>query len=288
MASTAFKFDGVGGMAEPYAPELYNPSSVAQLVADLDAISTAELAFFGEHGWLAIRHALEPAAIEEANRGIEDLVAGRNQGFDGVYHEHAARDDLETASTSCSVDTVRKLAWFVEHNDRLQAVAEHPGITGLVQQLLGGLKPRIFQDMALLKPPHIGREKPWHQDHAYFDLPLATPVVGVWIALDEATVANGCMQLLDGGHKLGPIPHWQRRDWQICDSEIMGKRSFACPLPPGGALFFSSYLPHGTPSNKSPVRRRALQFHYCPANAVKTGPEERLAAFGTEGKDVSC
>ncbi|WP_269542094.1 phytanoyl-CoA dioxygenase family protein [Cerasicoccus fimbriatus] len=39
----------------------------------------------------------------------------------------------------------------------------------------------------------MGREKPWHQDKAYFDFPLNDRVVGVWIALGEATVANGCM-----------------------------------------------------------------------------------------------
>ncbi|MFW6213947.1 MAG: phytanoyl-CoA dioxygenase family protein [Spirochaetota bacterium] len=40
--------------------------------------------------------------------------------------------------------------------------------------------------MALVKPPG-GREKPWHQDHACFDLPLDSTIVGVWIALGHAT-----------------------------------------------------------------------------------------------------
>ena len=56
--------------------------------------------------------------------------------------------------------------------------------------------------MALLKPPR-GREKPWHQDHAYFNLPLDTPIVGVWIALDEATPENGCMHVIPGSHREG-------------------------------------------------------------------------------------
>jgi hypothetical protein len=93
----------------------------------------------------------------------------------------------------------------------------------------------MFQDMALLKPPMLGREKPWHQDHAYFDYPLGTPIVGVWIALDEATVENGCMQFLPGQHR-DPIIHFQRRDWQICDSTILGRESVAAPLKPGGIL----------------------------------------------------
>ena len=54
---------------------------------------------------------------------------------------------------------------------------------GVVRRIIGE-EPMLFQDMALLKPPRVGREKPWHQDHAYFDLELRTRVVGVWIALD--------------------------------------------------------------------------------------------------------
>ncbi|WGF87537.1 phytanoyl-CoA dioxygenase family protein [Marinivivus vitaminiproducens] len=288
MAEAGFRFDGSDGSAEAYAPELYSPAAEATTLAHLDDVGPAELAFYEDHGWLLVRHVLEPGEIEEAVRGIDDLVAGRNRAFDGVYYENAARGQVEAAPSQRSTDHVRKLAWFVQHDARLNAIAEHPGILSVVSRLLKGVTPRLFQNMALLKPPSVGREKPWHQDHAYFNLPLATPVVGVWIALDEATVENGCMQVLDGGHKLGPVPHWKRRDWQICDTEILGRRSLACPLPAGGALFFDSLLPHGTPKNVSSARRRAVQFHYCPADAVKVGPEERLAVFGTEGKDVSC
>ena len=160
--------------------------------------------------------------------------------------------------------------------------------TPALEQFLGGAKAEMFQDMALIKPPRLGREKPWHQDKAYFEYPLGTPVVGTWIALDEATVANGCMQILPGRHREGPIPHFQRRDWQICDNVILGTKSVAVPLQPGGMLFFDGMLPHGTPHNSSPKRRRALQFHYLPAGTKKCTPEERLKAFGGEGKNVTC
>jgi phytanoyl-CoA hydroxylase len=145
----------------------------------------------------------------------------------------------------------------------------------------------MIQDMALLKPPAMGREKPWHQDHAFFNYPMGTPIVGVWIALDEATVANGCMQLLPGLHK-DPIIHFKRRDWQICDTFVLGRGSVAAPLKPGGLLFFDGLLPHGTPQNSSGLRRRALQYHYIPEGVNKTPTEERLSVFGSEGKDVSC
>jgi phytanoyl-CoA hydroxylase len=59
-------------------------------------------------------------------------------------------------------------------------------------------------------------------------------------------------------------------------------------LKPGGVLLFNSYLQHGTPANASPKRRRALQFVYIPATIGRITPAERLAVFGSEGKDVQC
>jgi len=176
----------------------------------------------------------------------------------------------------------------VNHEARLKAISHHAKVLAAVRKLMGDREPEMFQDMCLVKPPRLGREKPWHQDHAYFDYPLGTPVVGTWIALDAATIENGCMQLLPGRHREGPIVHFQRRDWQICDNVILGTRSVAAPLPPGGMLFFDGLLPHGTPHNASANRRRALQFHYAPAGITKTTAEERMKHFGSEGKNVSC
>lgn len=292
--STAPTFQIDGGTRSPtlgHQPELYDPAGVAQSVptpADLDA---AAHAFYDEHGYLAVDRLFSVDEVSGALAAIDDLIRGKNEKFNGVYYEAAARRGIEQAEAKDRLDFVRKLAWFTKYDDRLERLSNHPSLTRVVSKLLGGAErgvPTLFQDMALLKPPKIGREKPWHQDHAYFDLDLGERVVGVWIALDEATVANGCMQLLDGGHKLGPIVHFNVRDWQICDTQMLGKRSVAAPLKPGGALFFDGLIPHGTPTNHSPDRRRALQFHYARQDATKVPVEERLKVFGADGRDVTC
>jgi phytanoyl-CoA hydroxylase len=177
--------------------------------------------------------------------------------------------------------------WFVDYDPRLKMISEHAQLKQLLTRIIGE-EPVLFQDMALLKPPKIGREKPWHQDHAYFELPLGTTVVGVWIALDEATTDNGCMIVIPGSHRQGPVIHFQRRDWQICDTQVNNHGAAAVPLKPGGCLLFHSLIHHGTPTNNSSQRRRAVQYHYKPGSAPKTTKEERLAVFGEEGKDVTC
>ena len=98
-----------------------------------------------------------------------------------------------------------------------------------------GANPFMSQDMALIKPPFVGSEKPWHQDQAYFNIPLGQTVVGVWIALDEAVPENGCMYIIPGSHTEGPVIHFKRRDWQICDTEVASDHAIAVPLKPGGA-----------------------------------------------------
>jgi len=271
-----------------HVPELYSPAGVAACLDGLEAIGAAEVRHYREQGFFAVEHAFSPAEISAALAGLLDLIAGKKPDFTGILFEAKAREILPALSLDQRQDAVRRLASFVEIEPRLKALSHHAQLLPIVRTLLGGREPRMFQDMALLKPPHLGREKPWHQDHAYFDYPLGTPVVGVWIALDEATVENGCMQILPGRHKEGPIVHFQRRDWQICDDNILGTQSLAVPLKPGGLLFFDGLLPHGTPHNNSPHRRRALQFHYAPADITKTATSERLAIFGSEGKNVTC
>ncbi|HEY8743993.1 MAG TPA: phytanoyl-CoA dioxygenase family protein [Chloroflexota bacterium] len=212
---------------------------------------------------------------------------GKHPDFRHIQFEAGARSRLGSLSVDEKQDAVRKIFRFVDDEPRLRAVAEHPAILAVVRRLLGA-EPVLFEDKALIKPPRIGREKPWHQDHAYWNLPLDTPVVTVWIALDPATVANGCMLVIPGSNREGPVVHFNRRDWQICDTEVGVNRAVAAPLAPGGCLFFNSYLQHGTPANRSPQRRRALQFVYIPAGAARITQGERLAVFGSEGKDVTC
>ena len=272
-----------------HAPELYRPAATGYGVDHFEDIGPAEIEHFNEQGYLIVRQAFDATEVKNALQGLVDLIMGRNPEFTGILFEAKAQEILPTLGQEERQDAVRKVMFFVEHEPRLKAISHHPKLIQAVTALLGDRAPHLFQDMALVKPPRLGREKPWHQDNAYFNYPYGTPVVGVWIALDEATIENGCMQFLPGQHKTGPRIHFQRRDWQICDTEILGQDSVAAPLKPGGLLFFSGLLPHGTPHNSSEKRRRALQFHYAPAD-VSQHPdnEERLRLFGSEGKDVSC
>lgn len=276
-----------GTIAE-YDRNLYQYTGIADGVDGFAAINDAHIARFHTEGYLAIHNAFSPTEVQAALDGLLHLLSGAVAAFKGVVYEKAAEGiDIDTLPAEQKQDYVRKFMWFEKHEARLHALAYHTDLLAVVERIMGE-PPVLFQDMALLKPPRFGREKPWHQDHAYFELPLEAKVVGCWIALDEATTENGCMIVLPGSHQQGPVVHFKRRDWQICDTHVDNRGAVAVPLKPGGCLLFSSLIHHGTPTNHSHKRRRAVQYHYRPQSAPQTSVEARLAIFGEEGKDVSC
>lgn len=271
-----------------HAPDLYDFAAVAEGLSGLQAVDDAALARYHEQGYLVVNDAFTAEEMQAATNGLIDLIAEKNPDFSIIQFRTAVRDRLATLSLEERLNNVRKIGQFTDYDERLKAIAFHPQLLRVVEAILG-TKAELYQSMALIKPPQ-GREKPWHQDHAYFDLTLGTKVVGVWIALDDATPENGCMRVVPGWYHDQARPHFMVRDWQLCDdaTQHFKPQTVAVPLRPGGCLIFDSFLPHGTPSNHSPQSRKALQYHYLPADTPRTPPEARLAIWGSEGKDVRC
>ena len=270
-----------------YTRDLYRTSGVAEGIDDFDAFTDAHVRQFHEQGFLAVHRAFSEAETQAALEGMMDLIDGKNPAFKGLQFEHSVRDRLPTMTREQKVDAVRKLLRFIGYDPRLDALSTHPKLLGTLARLMGE-PPALFSNQAMIKPPMIGREKPWHQDHAYFNLPMGTCIISAWVALDEAAPENGCMHVIPGSHRDGPVVHFKRRDWQICDTQVATDRILAVPLKPGGCLLWNGLLHHGSPATLSPKRRRALQLHYTPASAGQITAEERLAVFGSEGKDVTC
>jgi phytanoyl-CoA hydroxylase len=268
--------------------DLYRESAAAHgLTGGLNAVGDVEAARFHEEGYLVVEDAFDPSEVAQALDGLTYLMDGGDGEFRGVQYEPSMRDAVADLPVEERRTFVRKVFSFVDHDPRLKAMSGHVPLHRALERIIGA-PPVLFQDMALSKPPRMGSEKPWHQDCAYFEFHPDTAVVGVWIALDEATYENGCMHVIPRSHRDGPVVHFQRRDWQICDTDVAASSNAVVPLRPGGCLFFHGLVHHGTPPNRTDSPRRALQFHYRPEDIVTVTREERLAVFGDEGKDVTC
>ena len=244
------------------AADLYRYSRVADTAQSPAELTDDHIKAYHRNGFLAVENVLTPDEVAECRAALNDLIQGNVPGYNDLQPEAQFKEKWPQMSADERADAVRKVWRFVDFEPRLKAVAVgQPIIQDILTRLMGEACD-LIQDMALLKPPFLGGEKPWHQDMAYFSWGPPEKVLGVWIALDAATAQNGCMHVLPGTHAHGPVAHIHNRDCQIPDEAVDVERDVLVPLAPGGALFFASLLHHGTPPNSSASRRWALQYHY--------------------------
>ena len=270
------------------------------------SLSARELEQFHQNGYLTFGDVLSPEEVATARTTMSELiqrsVRSEEFSFTSVRRATAKNSrcfvEFEASQQGLNLRQlpdaelemkVRKLMWYCEASPWYARLAtSHLRIRGIIESILGE-KPILFQDMALIKPPFIGTEKPWHQDNAYFAVTPLESVVGVWLALDPATASNGCMHVLPGEHKLGPRRHHHTFDCEIMPGRINPAQAVPVELPPGGAMFFAGMLPHQTPANSSPDRRRALQFHYRSAASRLVSNEEYNRLYAeADGTPASC
>lgn len=267
------------------AAKLYRYDNIeSERHASAAEVDDARIARFWERGYMVVDKLLNEEEVAAALAAVDDIVQGRIVGPRVQRMKNASWQTEEEREL-----VTRKLHRFVDYAPALHRACFHPDSMSLLARLFGE-SAKFLEDQAILKPPSpdAGLEKPWHQDMAYGNLSQSKMVCGIWIALDEARLDNGCMHVIPGSHKDGPLPHFAIRDWQLCDSHVKVERDVAVPLKPGGALFFAGLLHHGTPPNFSTARRRALQFHYCPESSEKLTPQQFKEMFTCELSGAEC
>jgi hypothetical protein len=130
------------------------------------------------------------------------------------------------------------------------------------------------------KPPVVGSGKPWHQDMA-FAPPSFGPeehgIVTIWVALEAATLRNGCLEFIPGSHLLGLFPHTGDRERlpgeapltaavepHVADEHLpRTAEPVAVPLEPGSAVMFDGMVLHrSAPNTTADEPRTAVSFVY--------------------------
>ncbi len=104
-----------------------------------------------------------------------------------------------------------KLAiWHKLEDDIWGAVSTSPRMVNNVRVLLRQ-EVAFFHGKVMLKESHTGGAWEWHQDYGYwYDQGFVYPrMMSAFIALDPATRANGCLQVLKGSHHMGRLNHVQ-------------------------------------------------------------------------------
>jgi ectoine hydroxylase-related dioxygenase (phytanoyl-CoA dioxygenase family) len=160
---------------------------------------------------------------------------------------------------------LRKLDNPVHARPAFRRLAAHPGLVDLVEDVIGrGVT--VYFSQVFLKPPHGGGPKPVHQDNYYFGPSDPEGVVTAWIALDEATIDNGCLQFGEGSHR-GPVhphvaPPGRDFDLQVPPDVAALQPMTPAPVPRGGVSLHHGNVFHQSADNRSSRWRRASAFHY--------------------------
>jgi ectoine hydroxylase-related dioxygenase (phytanoyl-CoA dioxygenase family) len=156
--------------------------------------------------------------------------------------------------------------WFWGH-------ATRPEIVDTVENLLG---PDLiyYTDQLFVKGAYNGSAVPWHQDSAYW--PVDPPkLLSCWMALDDATVENGCVRVIPGTHRRA-IPHTHFKEGPqslgLLQHEVDLSKEIPVEIPAGGAMFHHSLLIHRSEANRSAKGRRGLVSIYLPAECRFTKP----------------
>jgi len=133
-----------------------------------------------------------------------------------------------------------------------------------------------YHSKMILKDAKVGGAWAWHQDYGYWyqNGVLSPNLCSVMIAVDQATIENGCMQVIKGSHKLGRINHILSGDQAGADMERVEEAKKRLDLvhvtmEPGDALFFHSNTLHASDANESDHPRWAM---ICCYNAASNDP----------------
>ena len=143
-------------------------------------------------------------------------------------------------------------------------------------------EPQLVQSMYIFKQPKIGGEVACHQDSTFlYNEPI--DIAGLWFALEDATVNNGCLWALPGGQRLGLKSRWLRSPEGGMRFEVFDATPFPeedlIPLEvtKGSLIVLHGLLPHKSLANRSEKSRHAFTLHfiggrsrYAPENWLQT------------------
>ncbi len=234
-------------------------------------LTSEQIDFYRENGFLVIENFLDAEELAEWQRctdaAVEERLGGSvefmtNQMDPNQFYARVFTQCLRLADTHAGM---RKLI----HDACLGRMAtELAGVDGI----------RIWHDQALIKPPH-GNPTAWHLDVPYWSFD-SRDTLSFWMALDDATLANGCMWYLPGTHKTARFDNVGiganigelfnvYPEWKQIEPE-------AAPCTAGSLVWHNGLTAHGAGANMTILHRRAMTCGFMPDGSTFNGKRNIL------------
>jgi len=259
------------------------------------SLTSEQSAQYKRDGFLVLDNFVEATACDELRQRAGDLVRDFDpEGIVSIFSTHEQshlRDDYFLGSgdkirfffeeDAFEVDgklkqskerSINKIGHALHDLDPVfSEFSKTPAIRQLVADL-GVEQPLLVQSMYIFKQPRIGGEVTCHQDSAFlYTEPV--DIAGLWFALEDATIENGCLWAIPGGHTEGLKSRWRRNadgrmGFEIFDpTPFPEERLVPLEVPKGSLIVLNGLLPHKSLANRSPRSRHAYTLHAIGANA---------------------
>ena len=229
-------------------------------------LSPEQVQKFRKEGFLLFpEQVVGSAELAELNAALKRVLAG----------DSAAAPERVTNLTGDERNVVVQVVNIWEAEPAFRRHLSNPAIVGMVADLMGADTVRVWHDQIQIKPAGNGGPTVWHQDHPYWPIVEPAELVSAWVALEDATIENGCMWMTPGSHKWGAYGNGTvglKDDglWPDCDMEKLPEGAkveiVPCPVAAGSVVFHHCLTWHGAPHNASSFARPAIAVHYMPGH----------------------
>lgn len=220
-------------------------------------LTSDHVRFFKENGYVSVPGFFLPDEARAMQLEIDRFKRT------GLVRNVATDGDGKT--TSAGKRNLQLCPMF-DKSDIFKALPFDSRVVAAVAALIGEPM-RLHLDQVFLKPAKDGAGTSWHQDNAYFQLDDPMQGTAMWIAVHDATIANGTMEVIPRAFA-EKLPH--SRDGGS-DHHIRcypdESRAMPIELKAGGALFFCYGTPHCTRGNATDRDRAGAAFHFLRTDA---------------------
>lgn len=164
-------------------------------------------------------------------------------------------------------------------NEKVKQIMLDKKLGKMVADLAGWEGTRIWHDQALIKRPWANPTS-WHLDTPFWSF-SDKRAMSIWVALDDATLENGCLYFIPGSYHFTTFdnPGIGKNMDAIFDfyPQFVKSKSVAVPMKAGSCSFHNGLTIHGAGANMTNGFRRAMTCAYMPDGAVFNGIKNILS-----------